>query len=125
MSMAFDTLKFSHRLQQVGVSREQAEAHAELARDMVIAELATKADLGTTGKDLQTEIKAVSKDLRGEIEVLSKDFRAEIKALRSDLQAEIKEVRAELRLLEQRMTIRLGAMLAAAVGLIVAAQKLI
>jgi DNA-binding transcriptional MerR regulator len=102
MSMAFDTLKFSHRLQQVGVSLEQAEAHAELARDMVIAELATKAGLGATSKDLQAEIKGVSRDL----------------------QAEIKDVRAELSRLEQRMTIRLGAMLAAAVG-IVAAQKLI
>jgi hypothetical protein len=96
MTMAFDTLKFSHRLQQVGVSREQADAHAELARDMVIAELATKSDLAVTSKDLQSEIKAV----------------------RNDLQAEI-------RLLEQRMTVRLGAMLAAAVGIVVAAQKLI
>jgi gas vesicle protein len=114
MSMAFDTLKFSHRFQQVGVSREQAEAHAELARDMVIAELATKADLGATSKDLQTEIKTVSSDLQ-----------AEIKAVRSDLQAEIKDVRADIRLLEQRMTIRLGAMLAATMGIVVAAQKLI
>ena len=96
MTMAFDTLKFSHRLQQVGVSREQADARAELARDMVIAELATKSDLAVTSKDLQSEIKAV----------------------RNDLQAEI-------RLLEQRMTVRLGAMLAAAVGIVVAAQKLI
>jgi hypothetical protein len=103
MSMAFDTLKFSHRLQQVGVSREQAEAHAELARDMVIAELATKGDLAATSKDLQVEIKTVSKDLQGEI----------------------KDVQADIRLLEQRMTIRLGAMLAAAVGIVVAAQKLI
>ncbi len=85
MSMAFDTLRYSQRLQQVGVSREQAEAHAELARDMVIAEPANKSDLGV---------------------------------LRSELQADIK-------LLEQRMTVRVGTMLAAAVGIIVAAQKLL
>jgi hypothetical protein len=79
--MAFDTLKFTHRREQVGVSREQAEAHAELARDMVIADLATKSDLAAVSKELQ----------------------------------------AEMKMSEQRITIRLGAMLAAAVGVVVAA----
>ena len=83
MSMAFDSLRYSQRLQQAGISRDQAEAHAELARDMDIADLATKADLIN---------------------------------VRTELQAEIK-------LLEQRITIRLGTMLAAAVGVIVAAQR--
>jgi len=85
MSMAFDTLRDSQRLQQVGVSREQAEAHAELARDMMIAELANKSDLVV---------------------------------LRSEIQSDVK-------VLEQRVTVRLGTMLAAAVGIIVAAQKLL
>ena len=84
MTMAFDTLRYAQRLQQVGVAREQAETHAELARDMVIADLATKADLA----------------------------------------AAVRELQAEMKVLEQRMTIKLGAMIAAAVAIIVAAQKL-
>jgi hypothetical protein len=84
MTMAFDTLRYAQRLQQVGVAREQAETHAELARDMVIADLATKADLA----------------------------------------AAVRELQAEMKVLEQRMTIKLGAMIAAAVAIVVAAQKL-
>lgn len=91
MTMAFDTLKFTQRLQQVGISREQAEAHAELARDMVIADLANKGDIA---------------------------------AVRTDLAAAVKELQTDMQLLEQRMTIKLGAIVGAAVAIIVAAQKL-
>ena len=45
MTYAFDTLKFTQRLEQVGVGREQPVAHAELARDMILADVATKTDL--------------------------------------------------------------------------------
>ena len=83
--MTFDTLRFSQRLQQSGVSREQAEVHAELARDMLLAEVATKVDLTVLRRKLESK----------------------------------------LELLEQRMTIKLGAMLVAVVGIIVAAQKLL
>jgi hypothetical protein len=92
MTMAFDTLRYSQRLQQVGVSREQAEAHAELARDMVIADLATKGDIAI---------------------------------VRSDLDRLAKELRMEMTLLEQRIVIKLGAIVAGAVAIIVAVQKLL
>jgi hypothetical protein len=45
MAFAFDTLGFSKRLQDGGVPRPQADAHAEAARDFVMAELVTKTDL--------------------------------------------------------------------------------
>jgi hypothetical protein len=107
MSMAFDTLRYAQRLQQVGVAREQAEAHAELARDMVIADLATKADIAA----LRVDITAVRTDL-------------DAKATKADLGAVVKDLQAEIKLLEQRMTIKLGAMLAAGIGLVIAEQKL-
>ncbi|KQP48836.1 hypothetical protein ASG40_19095 [Methylobacterium sp. Leaf399] len=83
MAFAFDTLKFTQRLEQVGVGREQAIAHAELARDMILADSATKADLN--------ELK--------------------------------KEIDASLRELELRMTVKLGAIIGAAVAVIAALQK--
>ena len=94
MTMAFDTLRYSQRLQQSGVGREQAEAHAELARDMIIADLATKADLATV-----------------------------MEATKADLATAVKDVQSEIKLSEQRITIRLGAMIAGAVAIIVAVQK--
>ena len=83
MAAVLDTLRFSQRLQQAGVSREQAEAHAEVARDMVMADLVTKDDLVA----VKTEL---------------------LSALREQ---------------ELRITIKFGAMMVAAVGVIVAAIR--
>lgn len=45
MAYAFDTLGYAKRLRNAGISQEQAEAHAEAAREFVMGELVTKADL--------------------------------------------------------------------------------
>jgi hypothetical protein len=52
MAYAFDTLGYSKRLVEGGVPRSQAEAHAEAARDFVMAEVATKSDLALTATNL-------------------------------------------------------------------------
>jgi len=101
MAFAFDTLKFTQRLEQVGVGREQAVAHAELARDMILADLATKVDLTT----------------------LEAGVRTDLAALKTDLVGMKKEIDGSLRELELRMTIKLGALVVAAVAAIAALQK--
>ena len=45
MATAFDTLGYVRRLQDAGVDRKVAEAHADLAKDMLLADLVTKYDL--------------------------------------------------------------------------------
>ncbi|MCJ2005930.1 hypothetical protein [Methylobacterium sp. J-092] len=94
MAFAFDTLKFTQRLEQVGVGREQAVARAEPARDMIIADSATKADLADMEKTLRLDLKALKTGIDG-----------------------------SLRELELRMTVKLGAIIAAAVAVIAALQK--
>jgi hypothetical protein len=47
MAYAFDTSGYAKRLRDAGISAAQAEAHAEAARDFVMAELVTKTDLNT------------------------------------------------------------------------------
>lgn len=42
---AFDTLGYSQRLKKAGIPDQQAEAHAEAARDFVMGELVTKTDM--------------------------------------------------------------------------------
>lgn len=42
---ALDTLGYAKRLRDKGVPPDQAEAHAEAARDFIMVELVTKADL--------------------------------------------------------------------------------
>jgi hypothetical protein len=45
MVYTFDSLGYARRLRDRGVPQEQAEAHAEAARDFIMAELVTKSDL--------------------------------------------------------------------------------
>ncbi|UHC17896.1 hypothetical protein LRS73_08615 [Methylobacterium currus] len=45
MAYAFDTLGYSKALRQAGIPTEQAEAHAEAAREFIMVELVTKEDL--------------------------------------------------------------------------------
>ena len=45
MVFALDTLGYAKHLRDHGVPGEQAEAHAEAARDFIMAELVTKLDL--------------------------------------------------------------------------------
>lgn len=78
MAMAFDTLGYVRRLQEAGVDRKVAEAHADLAKDMILADLVTT-----------------------------------------------RELDKRLTELELRLTIKMGGMLVVAVGVLIAAQKLL
>jgi hypothetical protein len=42
---AFDTLGYARRLREKGIPPAEAEAHAEAAREFIMAELVTKQDL--------------------------------------------------------------------------------
>ncbi|MCP1556804.1 UNVERIFIED_ORG: hypothetical protein M2438_005306 [Methylobacterium sp. SuP10 SLI 274] len=53
MAYAFDTLGYSKTLRTAGIPVEQAEAHAEAAREFIMHELVTKEDL-RTAMELQT-----------------------------------------------------------------------
>lgn len=94
--MAFDSLTFAQELEKVGVPTDQAQLLASLIRDQVLASVVTKVDLAHTEQRLDERIDRLEERLK-----------------------------AEMAQLEQRMTIKLGAMVVVAVGLIVTAQKLL
>lgn len=54
MAFAFDTLGYSKHLQDAGVARREADAHAEAAREFVMNELVTKADLALSLDNLKS-----------------------------------------------------------------------
>jgi len=45
MVYTFDSLGYARRLRDHGVPQDQAEAHADAARDFIMTELVTKSDL--------------------------------------------------------------------------------
>ena len=102
MAVAFDTLKAATRLQnEAGFNEKQARVLVATLAEGIGENLATKEDVAMLRSEMATKEDVAA--LRGEMAVL----------------------RGEMRELEQRMTIRLGAMIAVAVGIIVALEKLL
>ena len=94
----FDTLSASRRLREVGFEEKQADAVVGLLAEDVSGNIATKSD----------------------IELLREATTSDIELLRADTKRDNELLRAELRALEQRMTIRLGGLVAVATGIIIA-----
>lgn len=96
------------KLQKVGFSAEQVEALA----DFMDTQVAGKADLFEVRSALKADLAETKAELK-----------ADLAETEHRLDKKITEIKSELKLLEQRMTIKLGAMLLATAGLIVAALR--
>jgi len=120
-ALAFDTLQYSKRLQQAGVAAPVADAQAEVLAQVLTTgmdALATRADLERVSLAARTDLERVETSLKGDIHALENRLISTEGQLRS-------EFRSELRLLEQRMTIKLGSMLVVAVGVMAVLDKLL
>jgi len=102
MAYTFDSLGYAKKLRDGGVPPDQAEAHAEAARDFNMVELATKADLLATEQRLRTSIAEVQTELRTSVREL--DTRIDTQTM--------------------RLTVRLGAMQVVLIGALAALLKL-
>jgi hypothetical protein len=87
MAYTFESLGYAKRLRDRGVAQDQAEAHAEAARDFIMPELATKADVVA--------------------------IKADLLATKQELRSDIAELRHDTETQNLRLTVRLGAMLVA------------
>ena len=142
MAVAFDTLKAATRLQnEAGFNEKQARVLVATFAEGIGENLATKDDVTMLRNEMATKeelamLRSEIAGLRGEMATKEElaVLRSEIAGLRNEmatkddvavLRSEIPGLRGEMRELEQRMTIRLGAMIAAAVGIIVALDKLL
>src|SRR5438105_1531012 len=113
MVFAFDTLSYARFLRERGISQDHAEAHAEAARQFIMAELVTKPDLLAVRQDLQT----VRQDLQENLQAVRKE-------LQKDVQNAIAHFDSKLDNFELRLTIRLGTLLVAGIGALAAVVKL-
>lgn len=107
MAYTFDSLAYAKRLRDRGVPNDQAEAHAEAARDFIMAELVTKADMAELVT--KTDLLAVRTDLL---------------ATKQELQTDIAELRHDMETQNLRLTVRLGAMVVVAIGALATILKL-
>ncbi|MSP01798.1 MAG: hypothetical protein EXR07_12230 [Acetobacteraceae bacterium] len=106
MAFVMDTLGYAKRLRECGIPTEQAEAHAEAAREFIMLELVTKTDLEAAVATLREEISGVRRDQDTGLAGVRRDFRS------------------ALDIMGLRLTVRLGAMLGLAVAALAALIKL-
>ena len=138
----FDTLSASRRRREVGFEEKQADAVVGLLAEDVSGNIATKSDIemlreatksdiellkAATESDIEllradtkSELELLKTDMKGDIESLRADTKSDLELLRAETKSEFELFRAEVRALEQRMTIRLGGLVAVATGIIIA-----
>jgi hypothetical protein len=100
VAWAFDTLGYAKRLRDGGVPNPQAEAHAEAAREFIMTELVTR-------HGLQVELQAGLEPLRAAINALE----VRIDTVEAKLEAKIDTQTL-------RLTVRLGGIVAAGIGIL-------
>jgi ribosomal protein L29 len=94
----FDTLRFVHELELVGIPRTQAEGHARAfagAYHHVQDQMATKQDLERTQVALKTDIDSLRDNTKADIANLSAETKADIAELRAETKADIANLSAE------------------------------
>ena len=111
---AFDTHKIIKELQEAGFDESQAEAVVAAIGTAVMGNVATKQDLLDTRNELKQDIKDVRNELK-----------QDIKDARSEAKQEANELRATMQAMELRITLRMGGMVMAGVGLMLALDRLL
>src|SRR5262245_8519084 len=105
MVYAMDTLGYAKRLRDAGIPQQHAEAHAEAARDFIMAELVTKTDL-------QTNLQVLRTDLQADIQT----FKGELQAVEARLESKIIALEGKVDALTPRMMVFLGGLLAGGIA---------
>ncbi|MGA9868588.1 MAG: hypothetical protein WBQ75_19350 [Acetobacteraceae bacterium] len=128
MAYAFDTLGYAKRLRGAGMPAEQAEGHAEAAREFIMAELVTRSDLEVSERATRTALETARRELENAIAGVRHDLENAIAGVRHDLEHAIASLRRDLEgAIERqtlRMTVRLGGMIAIAVAILAGIVKL-
>jgi uncharacterized protein YlxW (UPF0749 family) len=96
MVWAFDTLGYAKRLRDAGVPNPRAEGHAEAAREFIMTELVTR------------------QGLQAELEPL----RAAVNALEAKIDTVEARLEAKIDTQTLRLTVRLGGIVAAGIGIL-------
>ena len=113
----FNTLKYSRILEATGISREQAEAHVQIMAEIVEDEVATKQDIRETKQEI--------KETKQEIKSSADGMRQEIKSSTDGMRQEIEALKSKIDQMEDRLILRLIAILVPVTSLTIAIMTFI
>ncbi|UHC17005.1 CCDC90 family protein [Methylobacterium currus] len=130
-AVASDTRKSARAIRErAHLSAEQAEGLSEEFAESVQGGPPTRADLQSLEGSVKAEFAAVRAEstafkveIRSEFAAVRSETKTEFASVRQEMTTEFASARSDMKLLEQRMTIKLGAMLVAPVGILLAAIR--
>jgi uncharacterized protein involved in exopolysaccharide biosynthesis len=143
----FDSLEMAQSLEMAGFTDSQATGLAKaLATMLSSADLPTRSDLAAQGSALRSEMADLRTELRSDMAGLRTELQSDMAGLQTRLQSEITDLRTEVKrdttsldqrltllhaetrstieILRRDLTIKLGSMIFVAVGVILAAMRM-
>ena len=109
----------------INIPKDQAREVVEALDQKMTNEVATKSDIALVRAEISAlrtemhaEIAALRSEMRAEIAALRSEMRAEIAALRAEMKAENAALREEMKSLENRLLIKLGALIVIMLGVL-------
>ena len=117
----FHILKYVKILQEAGVPREQVETQIQIMTEIMENTLATKQDLKDESVALRHDFAMLKQDFAMHKQEVAQDFAM----FKQEVKQEFELFRKELIQSEQRMTIRLGSIVAVGSGVAAALTKLL
>jgi hypothetical protein len=121
VAIAIDTLAYARRLREAGFTEQQAEGQAEALAAAMTDTLATKQDL----RDLESRIEARFTQIEVRFTQIDARFDEMERNVGHRLGEQTAILRGEMADLERRMTMRLGGITIASVGLFSALAKVL
>ena len=139
---AFDTHTFVKCLTRAGMDEQLAEALVECQVQLINDNLATKQDMEEVKRDIEAlrlatkqDIEEVKRDIEAlrlateqDIEEVKRDIqeiKRDIEALRLETKKDIAALKTDMQKMELRLTLRLGSVIIAAVGVFATLIKLL
>ena len=131
--LAFDTHTFVKHLTRAGMDERQAEALVEFQVQLINDSLATKQDIEEVKRDIEEvkrDIEALRLATKQDIEEVKRDIEAlrltteqSIETLRLETKKDIAALKTDMQKMELRLTLRLGSVIIAAMGVFAALIK--
>ncbi|MCK4488374.1 MAG: hypothetical protein KAU38_16640 [Desulfobacterales bacterium] len=85
MPLAIDTLNIYSRLKATGLSEESARGIAEVFRETVEENLASKKDLEVAKGEIRKDIELLRAELKKDIELLRAELKKDIESVRKEI----------------------------------------
>ncbi len=119
---AEEIIPATHRLEQSGMNRNEAEAVvSELQK--VVAPLATKDDLARLGQSIRSDMGKMEKSIRFDMGTMEKSIRSDMKSMEKFIRSDM-GTKVELVKMEARLFWRLSAMMIAVSGVVLSILRL-